>query len=125
MDFSSLYDCENVLGEDDEATWKNVNPPATASCINEFHDDFLTSMSDDLHTPVVLAAMSDPLKTINDLIHTRKGKKQELRLESLAALEKALRNVLTVLGLMPTSYSEVHTINLLLFSSFYGYFFRY
>ena len=68
----SLYDCENVLGEDDEAIWKNVNPPATASCINKFHDDFLTSMSDDLHTPVVLAAMSDPLKTINDLIHTRK-----------------------------------------------------
>ncbi|XP_027080589.1 cysteine--tRNA ligase, chloroplastic/mitochondrial-like isoform X2 [Coffea arabica] len=104
--YQSLYDCENVLGEDDEATWKNVNPPETASCINEFHDDFLTSMSDDLHTPVVLAAMSDPLKTINDLIHTRKGKKQELRLESLAALEKALRHVLTVLGLMPTSYSE-------------------
>lgn len=29
-------------------------------------------MSDDLHTPVVLAALSDPLKTINDLLHTRK-----------------------------------------------------
>lgn len=104
--YQSLYDCEKVLSEDDEATRKNINPPATASCINKFHDDFLTSMSDDLHTPVVLAAMSDPLKTINDLIHTRKGRKQELRLESLAALEKALRNVLTVLGLMPTSYSE-------------------
>lgn len=35
------------------------------------------------------------------------GKKQELRIESLAALEKAIKNVLSILGLMPTSYSEV------------------
>ena len=35
------------------------------------------------------------------------GKKQELRLESLAALEKVIREVLTILGLMPASYSEV------------------
>lgn len=35
------------------------------------------------------------------------GKKQELRIESLAALEKAIKNVLAILGLMPTSYSEV------------------
>lgn len=68
----SLYDCESVLSEDDEAARKNSIPPGTASCINKFNDEFLTSMSDDLHTPVVLAAMSDPLKTINDLIHTQK-----------------------------------------------------
>lgn len=30
-----------------------------------------------------------------------------MRLESLAALEKTIRNVLTVLGLMSTGYSEV------------------
>ena len=35
------------------------------------------------------------------------GKKQELRIESLTALEKIVRNVLTVLGMMPQSYSEV------------------
>lgn len=35
------------------------------------------------------------------------GKKEELRLESLAALEKSIRNVLTALGLMPSRYSEV------------------
>jgi hypothetical protein len=29
-------------------------------------------MYDDLHTPVVLAGLSDPLKSINDLLHTRK-----------------------------------------------------
>ncbi|WRX20279.1 Cysteinyl-tRNA synthetase [Theobroma cacao] len=56
-------------------------------------------MSDDLHTPTVLAALSDPLKTINDLLHTCKGKKQAMRRESVAALEKKIRNALNVLGI--------------------------
>jgi hypothetical protein len=29
-------------------------------------------MSDDLHTSVALAAISEPLKVMNDLLHTRK-----------------------------------------------------
>lgn len=104
--YQTLHDCEDVLGAHDEKSLKNSIPSRIESCISKFHDEFLTSMSDDLHTPVALAAMSDPLKTINDLIHTRKGKKEELRLESLAALEKSIRNVLTALGLMPSRYSE-------------------
>ncbi|KAL3497331.1 hypothetical protein ACH5RR_040063 [Cinchona calisaya] len=104
--YQSVHDCENVLSEDAEGIWKESISPGIASCISKFHNEFLASMSDDLHTPVALAAMSEPLKAINDLIHTRKGKKQELRLQSLAGLEKALGNVLTILGLMPTSYSE-------------------
>ncbi|KAK9279679.1 hypothetical protein L1049_013359 [Liquidambar formosana] len=105
--YQTLHDCENVLGLHDAASQADSIPPDTLNCINKFHDDFVTSMSDDLHTPVVLAALSDPLKTINDLLHTRKGKKQQLRIESLAALEKIIRNILSILGLMPTSYSEV------------------
>lgn len=35
------------------------------------------------------------------------GKKQELRIESLAALGKTIRNILAILGLLPDSYSEV------------------
>lgn len=46
------------------------------------------------------------------------GKKQDLRLECLAALEQALRNVLTILGLMPTSYSEVVKFNFFVISLF-------
>ncbi|KHG12924.1 Cysteine--tRNA ligase [Gossypium arboreum] len=101
----TLHDCENVLSQHDKGLQESI-PPETLNVINKFHNDFSTSMSDDLHTPVVLAALSDPLKTINDLLHTRKGKKQATRIESVAALEKIIRNVLSVLGLMPTSYSE-------------------
>ncbi|XP_044463647.1 cysteine--tRNA ligase, chloroplastic/mitochondrial isoform X2 [Mangifera indica] len=105
--YQTLYDCECVLSQHDVAIGKDSVLPDTVNSIDKFHNDFVASMSDDLHTPVVLAALSDPLKTINDLLHTRKGKKQAKRLESLTALEKTIRNVLTVLGLMPTSYSEV------------------
>lgn len=39
------------------------------------------------------------------------GKKQQLRVESLAALEKTVRDILAVLGLLPDSYSEVKQMN--------------
>ncbi|OMP07526.1 Aminoacyl-tRNA synthetase, class 1a, anticodon-binding protein [Corchorus capsularis] len=102
--YQTLHDCENILSQHD--VLEESIPPDTTSIINKFQNEFLVSMSDDLHTPVVLAALSDPLKTINDLLHTRQGKKQKMRIESVAALEKIIRNVLSVLGLMPTSYSE-------------------
>lgn len=51
---------------------KDLIPSVTENCIKRFRCDFVDSMSDDLHTPVVLAALSEPLKTINDLLHTRK-----------------------------------------------------
>ncbi|KAK4600717.1 hypothetical protein RGQ29_010377 [Quercus rubra] len=48
------------------------------------------------------------LESASDRIfYIYQGKKQELRIESLTALEKIIRNVLTVLGMMPQSYSEV------------------
>ncbi|KAJ7958798.1 Cysteine--tRNA ligase [Quillaja saponaria] len=105
--YQTLHDCENVLSQHDPKILKESIPPDTVNVIDSFRDVFVASMSDDLHTPVVLAALSDPLKAINDLLHTCKGKKQELRIESLAALEKTIRDVLIILGLMPASYSEV------------------
>ncbi|XP_021904213.1 cysteine--tRNA ligase, chloroplastic/mitochondrial [Carica papaya] len=105
--YQTLQDCENVLSQYNESIQEDSIPPDTAKCINKFHDDFLASMSDDLHTPVVLAALSEPLKTMNDLLHTRKGRKQAMRIESLGALENVIRNALSILGLMSTCYSEV------------------
>ncbi|KAK6927535.1 Cysteinyl-tRNA synthetase, class Ia, DALR [Dillenia turbinata] len=104
--YQTLYECEVVLRQHTEAQ-KDSIPFDIEKCIDKFHNDFETSMADDLHTPVVLASLSDPLKIINDLLHTRKGKKQDLRIESLAALEKIISDVLAVLGLLPSSYSEV------------------
>lgn len=68
----TLHDCESVLSQNDVAIQMDLIPPDTADCINNFQNVFVASMSDDLHTSVVLAAISDPLKTINDLLNTRK-----------------------------------------------------
>ncbi|XP_074275707.1 cysteine--tRNA ligase, chloroplastic/mitochondrial isoform X2 [Silene latifolia] len=109
--YQTLQDCEDVLLQHDRACLKETVPQDIASRISDFQNSFLISMSDDLHTNVVLGALSDPLTTVNDFIHTRKGKKRELRIESLAALEKTVRNVLATLGLMPSSYLEaVHEL---------------
>ncbi|EEF46928.1 cysteinyl-tRNA synthetase, putative [Ricinus communis] len=99
--YQTLHDCETVISQHETAFEKDSVPSDTLDGINKFSDVFVTSMSDDLHTPVLLAALSDPLKIINDMLHTRK------RIQSLAALEKIVRDALSVLGLMPTTYSEV------------------
>jgi len=70
MCLQTLHECESFLNQHDQR--KDSTPPDTLDIIDKFHDVFLTSMSDDLHTPVVLAGMSDPLKSINDLLHARK-----------------------------------------------------
>ncbi|KAK1407897.1 hypothetical protein QVD17_39524 [Tagetes erecta] len=105
--YQTLQDCEEVVGQKDGSSPKENIPPEIHDCIQTFNDVFITSMSEDLHSPVVLSAISDPLKTANDLLHTRKGKKQAARIQSLAALKKSIRNVLEILGLMPASYHEV------------------
>lgn len=105
--YQTLHDCEEHLSQQDKGSLKDTLPKDTLNCISRFQSEFENSMADDLHTPVVLAALSEPLKYINDLIHTRKGKKQEQRIESLLALSKEIRNVLSILGLMPSSYSQV------------------
>jgi cysteinyl-tRNA synthetase len=68
----TLHECESLLNQHDQTVRKDSIPSDTLSIIDNLYDVFLTSMSDDLHTPVVLAGLSDPLKLINDLLHTRK-----------------------------------------------------
>lgn len=68
----TLVDCEEFLGRHAEGSLRDSLPAGTQDCINRFLAEFKNSMADDLHTPVLLAALSDPLKTVNDLLHTRK-----------------------------------------------------
>jgi cysteinyl-tRNA synthetase len=42
------------------------------ACLERLRASFRSSMSDDLLTPAVLASLSDPLKLMNDLMHTKK-----------------------------------------------------
>jgi len=67
----TLRDCEESCQQQGSNTGNSL-PPNTLNYIQKLHDEFETSMSDDLHTSVALAAISEPLKVMNDLLHTRK-----------------------------------------------------
>lgn len=59
-------------------------------------------MCDDLNTPLALAALSAPLKAMNDLLSTKKGKKAKGRLHTLAQYQLALQETFRLLGMQVT-----------------------
>jgi cysteinyl-tRNA synthetase len=67
----TLLDCEEICQQQQSNTGNSL-PANTLNYIQKLHEEFETSMSDDLHTSVALAAISEPLKVMNDLLHTRK-----------------------------------------------------
>ncbi|VAI35828.1 unnamed protein product [Triticum turgidum subsp. durum] len=69
--YQTLRDCEESTQQDESSSGGSL-PFTTTHCIEKLHEDFEASMSDDLHTSVALAAISEPLKVMNDLLHTRK-----------------------------------------------------
>lgn len=66
----TLADCEPVLAEKTAAT-----QPASKEvleCTKHLKSTYAAAMADDLLTPVVIASLSEPLKIMNDLLHTKK-----------------------------------------------------
>lgn len=68
----ALADCEQVLNEQDNKEASGNPSKEATELAKSFKATFKSSMADDLHTPVVVAAFSDPLKFMNNLLHTRK-----------------------------------------------------
>lgn len=56
-------------------------------------------MCDDLNTPQAISALSAPLKAMNDLLSTKKGKKAKGRLQTLAQYQLGLQETLGLLGM--------------------------
>ena len=56
-------------------------------------------MSDDLNTPQAISALSAPLKIMNDLLSTKKGRKAKGRLQTLAQYQLGLQETLGLLGM--------------------------
>eukprot|EP00249_Psilotum_nudum_P012029 c23540_g1_i1 orf=41-1861(+) len=102
--FQTLEDCEKCLANYDG---KGIASDESQACVSKLRSAFLSSMADDLHTPVTLAALSEPLKTLNDLIHTPKGYKDKYQKSSLTILHDEMQNVLSILGLLPSNIPEV------------------
>ena len=63
------------------------------------------ALADDLNTPAATASLSAPLKTLNDLVSTKKGRKAPGREQALGALTMAVSDALSRVG-MPCDDEE-------------------
>lgn len=120
--YQTLQDCEDTLSSFREATpsegtepkGKTVRVlPDAEKCIKGLQKDFHDKMADDLNTSHVLTgAFQDALKFINNNTNTLKKKQQKQRqlaiIQSLTEIEKEVKGVLDILGLLPPiTYSEI------------------
>ncbi|XP_050224441.1 cysteine--tRNA ligase 2, cytoplasmic [Mercurialis annua] len=120
--YQTMQDCKDAIlsfqdGSAQEGSGQNgkvVGVTADAKkCISKVRDEFETKMSDDLSTSHILTgAFLDGLKYINatlGMLKKKMQKQQELSLiQSLIELEKELKIVLNILGLLPPcTYAEV------------------
>ncbi|KAB1205547.1 Cysteine--tRNA ligase [Morella rubra] len=117
----TLQDCEDALSsleksrkEGPEQKGKTARvTPAAQECISKLRSEFQTKMSDDLNAgPILTGAFQEALKFINSSLNMLKKKQQKQQqlavIQSLVEIEKEVKEVLTVLGLLSSSaYSEV------------------
>ncbi|KAH7446981.1 hypothetical protein KP509_01G085100 [Ceratopteris richardii] len=103
--FQTLEDCAHCLSSNADAG----SPMSSEdnACIEKLQSSFQYSMADDLLTPAVIAALSEPLRIMNDLLHTKQGRKNKSRLAYLKALQAEINQILEVLGLLPRSLPQV------------------
>jgi cysteinyl-tRNA synthetase len=92
--YQALADVQEALGGAEVDQGAAGRDPGAAIL-----SEVLAALADDLNTPLAVAALSGPLKSINDLLHTKKGKKTPGRAEALASYHAALQGALGLLGL--------------------------
>nr|GMD23511.1 cysteine--tRNA ligase 2, cytoplasmic isoform X1 [Ipomoea batatas] len=112
--YQTLQDCKEAVSKlQDGIEMKGGRVSAAAQeCIKKLHNEFESKLSDDLHTPSILnGALQEALRFMNSSLNTlKKQKKQQLvsGIISITELEKEMKAVLDVLGLLPElTYSEV------------------
>ncbi|EEF29017.1 cysteinyl-tRNA synthetase, putative [Ricinus communis] len=120
--YQTLQDCEDALSMFQDGSLKEgaaqnskvVGITADAKkCINKLRDEFETKMSDDLSTSHILTgAFQDALKFINSSISMLKKKLQKPQqlslIQSLTEIEREIKLVLNILGLLPPgTYAEI------------------
>ncbi|KAL6577650.1 hypothetical protein OROMI_009978 [Orobanche minor] len=115
--YQTLQDCDDTLSALEEESGVNGKTvrvtPAAQKCINDLRNEFETELADDLRTPSILnASLKEALRFINsslDKLKKKQQKQQQLAIvKSLVDLQKTVKEVLGVLGLLSSSsYDEV------------------
>ncbi|KAK1416899.1 hypothetical protein QVD17_26018 [Tagetes erecta] len=115
--YQTLEDCGSAISQFQEEINTSEEKYSITNdaqkCIMNLKSHFEEKMCDDLHTSTILSdALQEALRLINKilgLLKTRLNKPKRLsNIESLITLEKEVRNVMDVLGLLSgSSYTEV------------------
>lgn len=114
--YQTLEDCESAISQQEAQKDGDKKYPMTddaKKCIINLKSHFEERMSDDIHTPTILnAALQDVLRLMNKILSMLKKKLQKPQklsnIQSLVELQKEVRVVLDVLGLLSSStYTEV------------------
>jgi cysteinyl-tRNA synthetase len=95
--YQTVADIQEALGGVEKIYEDAGMKEPGVAVLNEAFD----ALADDLNTPLTVAALSGPLKAVNDLLTTKKGKKQPDRAHLLASYHGAMHGVLGMLGLWP------------------------
>lgn len=103
--YQTLHNCEVALSPFRDV--KNSKAQVTVDAqrtVQELQEDFVSSMSDDLHTATVLDKLMKTLSTVNNILQKFKAKQQQQKLfKDLLLYEKEVKDVLGILGLMSSS----------------------
>ena len=97
----------------DEKNKKKKTPPLAGLALEgvtlagETKSAVAAALADDLNTPLAVASLSAPLKFLNDLLTTKKGKKAQGRLEALRDLVGAVEDTLDAVGLPVEGGDEI------------------
>ena len=112
--FQTLADADAAVAADPDALADTPSAPAPAkgkkpappgpaeeamAAAATLCDTVVAALEDDLNTPQALAALSAPLKSVNDLLTTKQGRKAPGRGVALRQLATAMRAALDMLGL--------------------------
>ena len=87
------------LGKQDELAAAKEEAKARKAAARKAKAQILEAVSDDLNTPLALGALSAPLKAINDLTGTKKGRKAAGRIAALRELRECVESTLALLGM--------------------------
>ncbi|KAK9804172.1 hypothetical protein WJX73_008335 [Symbiochloris irregularis] len=100
--YQAMHDADELLQSSDEgqtAARQASEEQAGKGPGSEALEASQKAMCDDLNTPEVLAQLAGLLKEMNDLLHTKKGRKSKDRLSRLAGMSASVRSILDLLGL--------------------------
>jgi cysteinyl-tRNA synthetase len=78
---------------------RDDGPVLEEAMVSSLLDRFHEAMDDDFNTAAGIAVLAEPLKVVNDLLHTKQGRKARGRLRTMAAIREGLGPVLEVLAI--------------------------